>query len=110
MSITRHSGEAMARSSITGDNVPLRIQSGIDMSVESLGLTTMDCILIGRKQQMRAVKKELPYLKKSATVTLVSPFTSSLYMEKKKMKKILRRQKVVATGKAHINLVPLKFQ
>ena len=109
MSITRHSGEAMARSSITGDNVPLRIQSGIEMSVESLGLTTMDCILIGRKQQMRAVKKELPYLKSTA-VTLVSPFTSSLYMEKKKMKKILRRQKVVATGKAHINLVPLKFR
>lgn len=109
MSITRHSGEAMARSSITGDNVPLYIQSGIDMSVESLGLTTMDCILIGRKQQMREVKKELSYLKKSAMVTLVSPFTSSLYMEKKKMK-ILRRQKVVATGKAHINLVPLKFR
>jgi hypothetical protein len=40
VSITRHSGEAMASSSITGDNVPPRNQSGIDTSAKLLDLTT----------------------------------------------------------------------
>ena len=40
-SITRHSGQATTRSSIMGDNVPPCIQSRIDMSVESLGMTPM---------------------------------------------------------------------
>jgi hypothetical protein len=40
-SITRHNGQALARSSVTDDDVAPPMQSGIDMSAESLGLTTL---------------------------------------------------------------------
>ena len=39
MFITRRSGQGMARSSVTGDNVP-RIELGIDTSTKLLGLAT----------------------------------------------------------------------
>ena len=39
MSITERSGHAMGWSSITGDNVPPHIQTGIDTSANFLGLT-----------------------------------------------------------------------
>lgn len=40
-SIPGHSGQALARSSLMKDNVPPYIQSRIDTSVESIGMTTM---------------------------------------------------------------------
>lgn len=41
-SITKHCGQAMARSSISSDNVRPCIQLGTDTSTKSLGLTTKD--------------------------------------------------------------------
>jgi hypothetical protein len=46
VSITKHSGYAMARSLMMGDNMPLRIQSRIDTPTKMLGNTTSNYVIM----------------------------------------------------------------